>query len=125
LDRIYDPILIDKEFIENQEGDLRNLFDNKIGLHDLRVNEKEQTEKIKLWVSRTMANYIKSMPIHKSQTHTEYGGYGEIIVTMTLIPTYELLALILSYGKHMELLSPKWLRKEIEIELDKSIFKYK
>ena len=72
-----------------------------------------------------MANYIKSMPLHKSQTHKEFGGYGEILVTLHLVPTYELLAMILSYGKHMELLTPKWLRKEIEKELERSVVKYK
>lgn len=125
LDRIYDPMMIDKEFIENQGGDLRSLFDNKIGLHTLKEDGNEQPENIKLWVSQTMANYIKSMPIHKTQTHEEYDGYGEIIVTVNLIPTFELLALVLSYGTHMELLSPNWLRKSIAKEINKSFLKYK
>lgn len=125
LDRIYDPIQLDKDFIENTTGDLRALFDNKIGLNNLNDEVVETPEEIKVWVSKTMANYIKSMPIHKSQKHIEYGGYGEIEVTLNLVPTYELIALILSYGKHMELLSPHWLRKEITKELEKSILKYK
>ena len=125
LDRIYDPVLIDKEFKENKGGDLRTLFDNKIGLNNIHDREVEKPEEVTLWVSRTMANYIKSMPLHKSQTHKEFGGYGEILVTLHLVPTYELLAMILSYGKHMELLTPKWLRKEIEKELERSVVKYK
>lgn len=125
LDRIYDPVLIEKEFIENIDSDLRTLFDNKIGLNNIHDKEVETTEEVTFWVSRTMANYIKSMPLHKSQTHKEYGGDGEILVTLQLVPTYELLALILSYGKHMELLTPKWLRKEIEKELERSFGKYK
>ena len=91
----------------------------------MRENINEQPEDIKLWVSETMSNYIKSMPIHKSQKHIEYDGYGEIEVTLHLVPTYELLSLILSYGKEMEILSPKWLRKKIELELVNSISKYK
>ena len=125
LDRIYDPVLIDKEFKETKGGDLRTLFDNKIGLNTIHDKEVEKPEEVTLWVSRTMANYIKSMPLHKSQTHKEFGGYGEILVTLHLVPTYELLAMILSYGKHMELLTPKWLRKEIEKELERSVVKYK
>jgi predicted DNA-binding transcriptional regulator YafY len=125
VDRIYDPILIDKEFIENKGKDLRSLYNNKIGLHPIRENNREVAEEIKLWVSDDMANYIKSMPLHKLQKHKEYGGYGEIEVTLNLVPTYELIALILSYGKHMELISPKWLRKEVEKELDKSVTLYK
>lgn len=125
VDRIYDPVLIEKDFIENKRTDLRNLFNNKIGISTIQENDKGLPEEITLWVSRTMANYIKSMPMHKSQSYNEYGGDGEIMVTLNLVATYELVALILSYGKNMELLTPKWLRKELEKELDRSVIKYK
>ncbi len=125
FDRIYDPVLIDKEFKENKGSDLRTLFDNKIGLSTIQVKNIGIPEKVTLWVSKEMANYFKSMPLHKSQTHIEYDGYGAILISLQLVPTYELLALVLSYGKHMELITPKWLRKEIERELERSIFKYK
>jgi predicted DNA-binding transcriptional regulator YafY len=126
LDRIYDPILIDREFIEHHGKDLRSLFDTKIGLTNIRsLKNKNEPQEIVLWVSRKMANYIKSMPLHKSQTHDEYNGYGDILVSITLVPTFELVAMILSYGKHIELISPQWLRKEIEDELEASVLKYK
>lgn len=125
LDRIYDPVLIDKPFKENKTTDLRSLFDNKIGLSTISTNELEVPEDVLLRVSRNMANYIKSMPLHKSQTHEEANGYGEIFVQLKLVPTYELVSLILSYGKDMELLQPTWLRKEIARVLQSSIFKYK
>lgn len=117
--------MIDKEFKENKGSDLRTLFDNKIGLSTIQVKNIGIPEKVTLWVSKEMANYFKSMPLHKSQTHIEYDGYGAILISLQLVPTYELLALVLSYGKHMELITPKWLRKEIERELERSIFKYK
>ena len=126
LDRIYDPILIDKEFKEHQGADLRSLFDTKIGLINIHSQKnKSEPQEITFWVSRTMSNYIKSMPLHKSQTHQEYNGYGDIMVSITLVPTFELVAMILSYGKHIELISPQWLRKEIEEELEESVLKYK
>lgn len=126
LDRIYDPLLIDKEFKEHQGADLRSLFDTKIGLTNIHSkNNKQEPQEITLWVSRRMSNYIKSMPLHKSQTHQEYNGYGDIVVTVNLVPTFELIAMILSYGKHIELISPQWLRKEIEDELEASVLKYK
>lgn len=126
LDRIYDPLLIDKEFKEHQGADLRSLFDTKIGLTNIHSKKnKQDPQEITLWVSRRMSNYIKSMPLHKSQTHQEYNGYGDIVVTVNLVPTFELVAMILSYGKHIELMSPQWLRKEIEDELEASVLKYK
>jgi predicted DNA-binding transcriptional regulator YafY len=125
VDRIYDPILIDKEFIENRDTDLKNLYNDKIGINTIGKIGPEQPEEINLWVSNDMANYIKSMPLHKSQTYKEYRKMGEIIVTLKLVPTYELVALILSYGKHMELISPSWLRTEVVKELERSVSKYK
>jgi predicted DNA-binding transcriptional regulator YafY len=125
LDRIYDPILIDKKFIEHSGSDLRSLFDNKIGLTNIRSHkETYEPEKIKLWVSNKMANYIKSMPIHKSQTYREYDGEGEIIVTIHVVPTTELISLIMSYSEHMTLISPRWLCKRIEDKLNESLIKY-
>ena len=125
LDRIYDPILIDKKFIEHSGADLRSLFDNKIGLTNIRSHkETYDPEKIKLWVSDKMANYIKSMPIHKSQTYREYDGEGEIIVTIHVVPTTELISLIMSYSEHMTLISPRWLCKRIEDKLNESLIKY-
>jgi predicted DNA-binding transcriptional regulator YafY len=125
VDRIYDPVLINKDFIKNKNADLRDLFNNKIGLSAIRKRDSEKPEEIVLWVSKTMANYIKSMPLHTSQQHKEHKGHGDILVTLNLVPTYELTALILSYGTNMELLKPNWLRKEIEKELQKASLKYK
>ncbi len=125
LDRVYDPILIDKKFIANQSVDLRTFFDNKIGLNNIIDSKVEKPDDVILWVSRTMANYFKSMPVHKSQVVEEYGGYGEILVKLKLVPTLELVSLILSYGKHVELLEPKWLRREVEKEIERSYLKYK
>ncbi len=125
LDRIYDPILIGKEFKENSGDDLRNLFDNKIGLSNIKAhNKNNEPELITLWVSRTMANYIKSMPLHKSQTYKEYDGAGEIIVTINVVPTTELISMIMSYSEHMTLIHPKWLCKKIEDKLNLSLLKY-
>lgn len=125
LDRIYDPILIDKKFIENRDEDIRSLFDNKIGLTNIKTDkETVEPEKIKLWVSNKMANYIKSMPLHKSQTYREYDGEGEIIVTILVVPTTELISLIMSYSEHMTLISPRWLCKRIEHKLNDSLLKY-
>jgi predicted DNA-binding transcriptional regulator YafY len=125
LDRIYDPVMIAKEFIENREKDLRTLFDNKIGLYTLLDNEVEEPEEIKLWVSDTMANYVKSMPLHKTQVPKEHDGNGEIIITLNIVPTTELMSLIMSYGEHMELIKPRWLRKKMEEKINLTVQKYR
>lgn len=136
LDRIYDPILIDKEFVSNNKNDLRNLFNNKIGINQIKFLEKnnfsltgdesasEKLEDIKIWVSKEMANYIKSMPLHASQVIREQDE-GDLIINLNLVPTLELISLILSYGQHMCVLKPNWLKEEIIKVLQNSAEQYK
>lgn len=124
IDRIYDPVLINKRFVENKSGDLQELFANKIGLNTLKGRDEYKAEKIKIWISKTLANYFKSMPIHSSQEISEPDGHGDIIISLKLVPTHELTSLILSYGNNAVLLEPKWLRKEIEKEFKKAAAKY-
>jgi predicted DNA-binding transcriptional regulator YafY len=125
IDRIYDPLIINKEYIEQNDSDLRDLFANKIGLSSIKKTDLKKPQEVVLWFSKTMANYIKSMPIHKSQVINEYKGNGDILVTLNLVPTFELNSLIFSYGKHVELIKPQWLRKEIEKEFEQISIRYK
>ncbi len=124
VDRIYEPVLLAHPYRENKDGDLRVLFANKIGLNTLRGKNENKTEKISIWVSKRLANYFKSMPLHKSQQIEEYKGEGDIIVHLELIPTLEVLSLILSFGNATEVLSPKWLRKEMAEELKNAAKRY-
>lgn len=117
IDRIYDPIIVNKDFIEAESDEYRTAFSNKIGINVLKKDVLENTETITLWVSSVMANFIKSMPLHKSQTIQQYGFDGDILVSINVVPTKELVSLVLSYGQNMELIEPKWLRKEIKKEL--------
>jgi predicted DNA-binding transcriptional regulator YafY len=124
LDRIYDPILIDKPYIENDKADLKEMFSNKIGLGTIQTEEAVKCENVVLWVSRRMANYIKAMPLHTTQSIKEDGGYGDLVVTLQLFPTVELINMVLSYGSNMVVLQPAWLRKEVALEVQRAFNKY-
>jgi predicted DNA-binding transcriptional regulator YafY len=136
LDRIYDPILIDKAFVLNEKTDLRNLFNNKIGINKIRAAKKnnrsltedeidsEKLEDIRIWVSKEMANYIKSMPLHSSQVIREKEE-GDLVIDLKLVPTTELVSLILSYGQNMCVMRPVWLKIQIINELQHLFEQYK
>ena len=124
IDRIYDPVIVNSHFIEANSEEYRTTFSNKIGINVIRKDGIEKTETISLWVSSTMANFIKSMPLHKSQTIKQYGLNGDILVTINVVPTKELVSLVLSYGQNMELIEPKWMRKEIKKELQQMTSNY-
>lgn len=125
IDRVYDPVFLDKRFIEHKGKDLRRMFSQKIGLNDVEGYEVEQTEEIQIWVSRTFSNYLKSMPLHHSQKIIEYYNDGELLINLHLVPTLELISKILSYGEHMVVKEPKWLADEVKNEFAKALKKYK
>ncbi len=124
LDRIYDPVVIERKFKPcNDANELRGIFKNKIGIST--INNKHTTpEEITLFVSREMANYVKTLPIHPSQVHEDLYSTGDIKITLQLIPTIELITLILSYGEHMQVIKPEWLKKEIKKKLQTTLNKY-
>lgn len=121
IDRMYDPITLDKAFIDNDGGDLRELYKNKIGLNPL---EKSKPEKISLWVSETFSKYVLTMPLHESQAIQDHNEDGSIIISLHLSPTYELISKILSYGENMEVQEPKWMIKEIVNALNNTSKRY-
>ncbi len=124
VDRIYDPVLLALPFKEHLGQDLRDHFRDKIGLTAIAPVGKEKTEKVTVWVSREWANYFQSMPLHHSQKIVHILKDGELLIEFTLIPTYELLALLQSYGNRVMLQQPKWLVKKMRDELEKNLQQY-
>ncbi len=130
LDRIYDPIVLNKTFRQKDENELHQLFQDRYGINTIDGHETGPAEEIEIMVSDQMSNYLKSMPIHTSQRLGEQFSRGHITILLRLIPTRELISLILSYGHHMVVLKPDWLRAEVQKEIklmevkNKKHFKY-
>ena len=124
LDRIYDPVLLKRPFHEQPNIDLREHFRDKIGLTAIAEPGKEKSEKVLLWVSHSWANYLQSMPMHHSQEIIRTMDNGDLIIQLTLIPTYELLALLQSFGHRVVLQQPRWLVKKLREELESNLQQY-
>ncbi|MBK7390177.1 MAG: WYL domain-containing protein [Bacteroidetes bacterium] len=68
LDRISDISEIEKKFVENQQIDFNEYFDDVVGV---TVKANQQPEKIELWISKGLWPYIETKPIHGSQKSKE------------------------------------------------------
>ena len=68
---------------------------------------------------------LLSKPIHKSQVVTEEQDDGSAIISIKVIPNYELIQLLLSFGERVKVLSPESLRGEILGRIKKNIDNYK
>jgi predicted DNA-binding transcriptional regulator YafY len=69
------------------------------------------------------ANYIKTQYLHHTQEIVQDDQDG-LIVTLQLIPSYELLQLLLSFGPEVEVVKPVKLRKQMAEMIGKMVGRY-
>jgi predicted DNA-binding transcriptional regulator YafY len=109
LDRIEKVEEVDMPFIENTKYDFEEYFEDVIG-----INRGKNIEPvlIKLWFAPSKAPYVKTKPLHGSQKIKKDDDEG-LIMTIEVIPNYELKSHLLSYGNEVKVLSPQWLHRKL------------
>lgn len=112
LDRIVsDPEVVDIPYKEIGFNN-REYFKSVIGIN----TSFEKPQKVVLKLTPRQAWYVITQPIHSSQKVFEKKDH--FIVELKVIPTYELIMLIMGWGPEVEVIRPESLRKEI-LELHK------
>ena len=122
LDRIEAIENAKTKFIPNTTIDFAHYFDNVVGVS---VNPNEEVQTITIWVDKEQLPYTLSKPIHSSQTVIEQREDGSAVITIEVIPNFELMQLLLSFGDRIKILSPNTLREEILQRIQKNIENYK
>jgi predicted DNA-binding transcriptional regulator YafY len=110
LDRIASIQEIKKAFIPNTGIDFGEYFEDIIGV---TISNEAQIQNVILKVNNSLLPYITTKPIHGSQKIKEKGA-AYTVISLQLIPNYELESLILSYGEGLEVLEPQTLREIIK-----------
>lgn len=115
LDRIQDIKVLDKALELPAGFDAADFFSDYFGII---IGHNVQPSIMKIKASAEQAKYLKSLPLHPSQTAIEvtpeYTIFG-----YRLVPTFDLKQEILSRGSTLEVLSPDWYREEIREEIIK------
>ena len=101
------------------EYDLYDYFYDVVGV----TIPEEPSQKIIIKVYGSSANYVKTKPLHSTQTPVEDGD-GYIIVSINVKPNYELDSKILSFGPNMEVLAPASYRSHISEKIKEMNQKY-
>lgn len=112
------------KYILPKDTDMARYFDNVIGA---TVYSEKPVEHIVLRAKdRTEYNYYKSNPFHKSQkTVLNDPVYGKRVITIDVIPNYELYSLLLSCRDNIEVLAPESVRNKLIELLDSSLKLYR
>lgn len=105
LDRIYDPIFVDKFFRGTESAALEDFLNHMYGVYPLPESSKQE---VVLHSSPLVTKILNANPIHASQKVTKHrNGTGDI--SLSLIPTMELVQFIRSYGRDLKIIAPIWL----------------
>jgi len=119
LDRIVKLSLSDVEFVPNTIENFSTRFDDIVGVST--PDAPGNIEHVKLRFDEDRYPYIVSKPIHRSQTIV---NEEEHIIQIDVRPNKELKSIIFSFCPQVEVLSPEWLRQEIQDKMEENLKKY-
>lgn len=85
---------------------------------------KEQPVKITLKTTPLQACYLRTKPLHRTQTEVSPSNASRAEFTLTLIPNPELEMQLLSFGDAVEVIEPASLRKRMAARIKKAMALY-
>ena len=115
LDRILDLKILSTSFEVPEDFDARKYFANVVGIF---VNKDLPITKVKIRAYGIQAEYLRSTPLHKSQSEgkSKHGEFADF--TYRLCVTPELVSQLLAMGDKVEVLEPEELREEMKEKID-------
>ena len=121
LDRIIDLELLANKFELPANFDARKYFTNVVGIY---VDKDLPVEKVRIRAYGAQADYLRSVPLHGSQSegNSKHGEYAEFSYNLCVTP--ELVSQLLGMGDKVEVLEPESLRDKIKNVLQLTIKNY-
>lgn len=122
LDRIHTLDKLTTTFSLPAKFDAHKYFENVIGIY---VDKNLPVKNIRIRTYGTLADYLRSTPLHNSQREgrSKHGEFAEF--TYRLCVTPELVSQLLSMGERVEVLEPETLRGEVKRKLIDCLNRYK
>lgn len=100
---------------------IRNYHKNIMGVS---IPEDGKPERILLRVAGATINYLITKPLHQSQQIAEKQRDG-MILSLNVIPNFELEYHLLAYGENITVLEPVWLKQKLEERIRQMAQNYK
>ena len=121
LDRILHLQVLKTEFEMPTKFDAKKYFSNVVGIF---VNEDLPVTKVKIRAYGVQAEYLRSTPLHKSQSEvrSKHGEFAEFTYRICVTP--ELISQLMAMGDKIEVLEPETLREEMKEEVRKMRARY-
>ena len=122
LDRLLEMTIREQSFSLPENFNAAKYYENTVGIF---VSEDLSPVKVKLRAYGKQIEYLRSLPLHKSQCEvsSKYGEFSVFEYKLCLTP--ELSSQILAMGENVEVLEPIELREEIMSRLNDCLNRYK
>ncbi|MCB0528334.1 MAG: WYL domain-containing protein [Saprospiraceae bacterium] len=121
LDRIENVEETGAYYTNDKTLNFQEYFEDIVGVSRM---EDAQPIKVELFVAKDQVPYILTKPLHGSQKRVFENEEG-LVISLKVIPNFELEQLILSHGEKIQVLSPEIFREKIKIRLTEALFKYR
>ena len=114
LDRIIALKVLTKSFTMPEDFDARKYFANVVGIY---ANPDLPVVNVKIRAYGVQAEYLRSTPLHKSQSEgkSKHGEFAEFTYRLCITP--ELVSQLLAMGNKVEVLEPQTLRNRMKEEV--------
>ena len=121
LDRILALKVLTNSFTLPENFDAQKYFSNVVGIF---VNKDLPITKVIIRAYGIQAEYLRSTPLHKSQSegNSKYGEFAEFTYRLCITP--DLVTQLLAMGDKVEVLEPETLRERMKEEVRKMKQRY-
>ena len=104
-----------------KDFDARKYFSNVVGIF---VNKDLPITKVKIRAYGILADYLRSTPLHRSQSEgkSKHGEFAEFTYRLCITP--ELISQLLAMGDKVKVLEPEELREEMKERIDNMLNYY-
>lgn len=110
FDRIHDPVLVFAAFKGDQSPDVLTFFKDIYGIYPI---ENQGVQPVVFDTAPEELAYFRSFPVHESQQFLQVQNSGRARIKLELIPSYELIRLLRSFGRAIRIVEPEWLRLQV------------
>ena len=119
LDRIHALEPTTRKFKLPKDFDAEFYFRNHYGVSDMDM----QPEEVEIKIEAYQANYLRTLPLHASQTEIERQEQFSIF-RYYIAPSFDFIQELLTHGAVLEVLKPQWLREKLQHDLAYQLSKY-
>ena len=122
LDRIHDLKKTSTHFELPSDFDARKYFADVVGVYK---DKDKQALNVKIRAYGVQAEYLRSTPLHKSQSEvrSKHGEFAEFTYRLCITP--ELISQLLAMGEKVEVLEPEELKEDMKKRISKMCNYYK